>query len=263
MRPRVVFHADDLGISEGVNRGVERSLAAGLVRAVSVCVTGEALEDGARRLERFPDVDVGLHLSLTLGRAVSGPIEGLTDAVGAFPERAAVLTRCALGLPVRAQLRRELRAQLARAEAAGLTIDHLDGHHHAHAFPVVRDVVAEEAARRGLRVRVSRDADPRASGLRARVLELLEVGRHGDLPFTGLTLWGQPDYEARLLALLRDPPAEAFEIAVHPREEDDALRRLDHLAGDTHAAAELDALTLPDRVARIRALCLPSRFADL
>lgn len=264
MKPSVVFHADDLGISAGVNRGVARALEAGLVRAVSLCATGDAFEEGAAIAARSEGLDVGLHFCLTLGRALSGPIEGVTDPVGRFPARGRLLARSLAGLPVTQQIRRELEAQLERLERAGLSVDHLDGHHHVHAFPVIRDVVEAEAAARGLRLRVSRDADGRGRrGLRGRVLEALTFGRQGDLPFTGLALWGQPDYDERLRALLADPPAPAFEIAVHPREEDAALRRLDRVRGETHADVELATLTDPASVRALRELCRPVRFRDL
>ena len=130
-----------------------------------------------------------------------------------------------------------------------------------HAFPVVREVVEEEAAARGLRLRVSRDVQ--AKGLRARVLDVFTYGRTGDLPFAGLSLWGRADYAPRLHAILRDPPAPRFEIAVHPRVDDDALRRLDRLPAETNAEAELRALTDPRSVDEIRRLCRPSGFRDL
>ena len=44
----VVFNADDLGMSAAANAGIQRAADAGLVREASLCVTGEAVEEGVR-----------------------------------------------------------------------------------------------------------------------------------------------------------------------------------------------------------------------
>lgn len=263
MKPRVVFHADDLGISPGVSRGIARAVEDGPVRAVSLCVTGADAEGGASLARRWEgDIDLGLHLSFTLGRALSGPIEGLTDPLGRFLPLRTVLARCALGVPVEAQVRREVIAQLERADALGVHLDHLDGHHHVHVFPVIRDAVL--GAARHLRLRVPDDRVAR--GARARLLGALARGFRSRaaargvtldaLPFVGLALHDRADFEARLEGLLAAPPAPAFELMVHPREEDAAFRRLDRLGarGDRYRA-ELAALTRP------WAQCIPARFS--
>ena len=248
MIPRVVFHADDLGISPGVSRGVARAVEAGPVRAVSLCVTGDDAEGGAALARRWiGEVDLGLHLSFTLGRAVSGPIDGLTDGLGRFPPLPEALARLRLGLPPSALLRREVRAQLDRAAALGVPLDHLDGHHHAHTFPGVRDAVLSVAGHLRLIRGLARAFRRRAA---AREIPL------DALPFTGLDLHDRADFAARLVALLAAPPAPAFELMVHPREEDATFRRLDRLGPRGERwRVELDALTRPPEG------CRPSRFS--
>jgi len=264
MIPRVVFHADDLGISPGVSRGVARAVEAGPVRAVSLCVTGDDAEGGAALARRWVgEVDLGLHLSFSLGRAVSGPIDGLTDGLGRFPPLPETLARLRLGLPPSALLRREVRAQLDRAAALGVPLDHLDGHHHAHTFPGVRDAVLSVAGHLRLRVPDDRWARPTPRTLLIRSLARAFRRRAAArgirldaLPFTGLDLHDRADFAARLEALLAAPPAPAFELMVHPREEDAAFRRLDRLGPRGERwRDELDALT------RAPEGCRPSRFS--
>lgn len=263
MKPRVVFHADDLGVSPGVSRGIARAVEGGPVRAVSLCVTGADLAGGASLARSWlGHVDLGLHLSFTLGRALTGPIPGLTDRLGRFLPLRRVLASCAAGLPVEAQVRREVRAQLDRAGALGIRLDHLDGHHHAHVFPVIRDAVLAVAGH--LRLRVPDDRVAR--GPKARLLRALSRGFRrraaarrvtlDGLPFVGLGLHDRADFAERLEALLAAPPAPAFELMVHPREEDDVFRRLDRLGarGDRYRA-ELAALTRP------WPSCAPARFS--
>src|SRR5438093_964723 len=110
---RVVFVADDLGISPGVNDGIAAAARAGLVREASLCVNGSAVEDGVR-IARELGIGVGLHLCLTLGRALSGPIRGLTDAEGNFGGLGRALLRCAFRAVDRGEVAREVEAQLER-----------------------------------------------------------------------------------------------------------------------------------------------------
>src|SRR5215831_4765576 len=104
---RVVFVADDLGVSAGVNDGIAAAACAGLVREASLCVTGAAVEDGVRRAREL-GLGIGLHLSFTLGRALGGPIRGLTDANGSFGPLGRALVRCRLGAVDADGVRREV-----------------------------------------------------------------------------------------------------------------------------------------------------------
>ena len=275
MRPSVVFHADDLGMSSGVNRGVARALDGGLVREVSVCVTGEAVEEGvAIALAR--GMGVGLHLSLTAGRALTGRIEGLTDPDGRFLSLGAVLASCAARRPDTGAVADEIDAQLARLDELGARVTHLDGHHHVHVFPVVRDAVLERiGAGRIVRVRVPSESArtaPLLSGRRA-LLRALSRGfvRRADvlggqvraLPFAGLGLYDRVDYAQRLDALLRHPPAAVFELMVHPRVEDEGLARVDRRAGRGRWRAELEALSDPAHIERWMRLAVPVGFDDV
>ena len=243
MKPAVAYHADDLGHDESANRGIDRALAAGLVRSVSFRVIGAAADEGAAIAQRYRDrVDVGLHFSLTEGCALGGPAEGLTDVLGRFLPLPVLFVSTALGVPHGDSIRRELRAQLRRARELGLVIDHLDGHHHVHVLRGVREVIALEAP--SLRVRVPRE--PPGPSLRGRVVRA--VAGAGPDRFAGVALRTAADFGGALDELLAHPPASSFELMVHPRAD-----RPD----------ELRALTDPVSIARIEARCRPCRLSDL
>lgn len=262
-------------MSAGVNRGVARALDGGLVREVSVCVTGEAVEEGVA-IAIAHGAGVGLHFSLTAGRALTGRIAGLTDEDGRFLSLPAVLASCAAGRPDARAVGGELIAQMARLESLGARVAHLDGHHHVHVFPIVRDVVLDVARNRRIaRVRVPAESArtaPLLSGRRLllRALSRVFVARArtlgapvSRLPFAGLGLYGRSDYARRLEALLRRPPAMELELMVHPRVEDEGLARVDRGSRPSDWRAELDALSDPAQVARIRDLVAPARFEDV
>lgn len=263
---RIVFVADDLGISAGVNEGIARAARAGLVHEASACVTGAALEPGLR-VARDLGIGVGLHLSFTLGRALTGPIAGLTDADGRFHDLATVLLACLRGRVDAAAVERETEAQLTRLHEFGVAPTHLNGHHHVHCMPVIRDAAFAVAARHDVRW-TRLPAEHAAAGGRLRPTRwlLAHLARrsapllveHGlrALPFVGITLEGCRDYAARVLALASRLPPGDFEWMVHPRIPDEAFARLDPRSGprDGTAREELSALTDADLVRRLAEL---------
>jgi predicted glycoside hydrolase/deacetylase ChbG (UPF0249 family) len=131
-RPRVIFNADDLGASRGVNRGIVECHASGVLTSASLLVYGAAAQDAARLAARHPALAVGLHWDLDGVR--SAPVDRADPAA------------------VRAELERQL--ELATA-LLGREPTHLDSHHHVHRAPEIEPVaraLAQRAARplRGL-----------------------------------------------------------------------------------------------------------------
>ncbi len=184
---RVRITADDLGWSREVNEGIALAVRAGRLSAVSVLATGPAFEHGVEALraalaEQTPrTTSVGLHLDLTDFRCAAEPatIASLVDGEGRFRRGSrALMVALLLGAARVEHVAREVAAQLARLRGSGLSVDHLDGHRHAHLFPALALAIA--AAARGLAfVRTMPLADPRPVALAAwperRALALLSA----------------------------------------------------------------------------------------
>src|ERR1700749_483209 len=83
----VRFSADDFGLTEGVNAGIERAHRDGALQAASLMVGVPAAADAVRIARANPGLRVGLHLVVIEGPAVLPPeeIPGLIDADGQFP----------------------------------------------------------------------------------------------------------------------------------------------------------------------------------
>ncbi len=144
----VIFNADDLGLCEAVNQGVAAAFDRGVVRSASILATGEAFEQAAELARARPGLDTGVHLALTQTRPVSRPedIPSLIGEDGDFlPTWRAFLSRYLRGGVRKQEVERELRAQLARVEAAGLSISHLDGHQHLHMLPGILPIAVRLA----------------------------------------------------------------------------------------------------------------------
>ena len=161
---RLVVTADDFGAAPEVNAAVVRAHRDGILTGTSLMVTGDAVEDAVRLAREDPSLAVGLHLVLVQGRpaAPPGDIPDLVTADGAF-RCAPVATGIRYAFEYvfrsgRAQLRREIEAQLAAFTATGLRLAHLDGHVNMHLHPMVLPILLELAPRYGIRaVRLSRE----------------------------------------------------------------------------------------------------------
>ncbi|MGI8499021.1 MAG: ChbG/HpnK family deacetylase, partial [Gemmatimonadaceae bacterium] len=175
-RPRrLIVNADDFGFSPGINRGIIEAHRAGTLPSASLMATGIAFEDAVSLLADTPTLDVGLHFDLTMGPPLTGA-RTLTDpATGRCHRLPALLGLVAVGRIDRGEVIAEWRAQYDRLCAAGVRPSHLDGHHHAHAFPMIWGAVVDAAREAGashlhLRVPSERLAD--GSGWRSALKSL-------------------------------------------------------------------------------------------
>jgi hypothetical protein len=128
----VLFHEDDAGMSYGQNQGAEKALEFGLITSVSTMMPCPWVSDFAGYLKEHPNVDNGLHLTLTsewhayrwgplAGKAA---VPGLVDPEGCLWSNViSVVTHASAE-----EVDKEIRAQLDRALTLGIPITHLDTH---------------------------------------------------------------------------------------------------------------------------------------
>ncbi len=253
---RLIVNADDFGSSLPVNRGVERACRDGVVTSASLAAGGAAFDDALARLDDLPELGVGVHLTLAGGRAVAAPGAAPTLVAddGTLPRSAYAFARAYLSGKISpADVRAELRAQLARARDAGVRVTHLDSHFHLHNFPGVAPVVVELAQEFGVAAaRLSRcRLWPAGRGWFGRQLVLRfcaeafgRLGRRAGLKMPD-GLEGQPWAGAltaeRIVAAVGKLEPGTWELVCHAAAEN---------SGEDEAAAydragELAALTSP------------------
>ena len=261
MTRRVVFSADDFGLSETVNEAVERAHRDGVLTQASLMVAAPAAADAVARARRLPELKVGLHLVAIEGPAVLAPsaIPDLVDANGQFPSDQLRLGINYFFRPgVRRQLAAEIRAQFEAFADTGLTLDHANAHKHMHLHPTVGALLVRIGRDFGLtsiRVPAEPPAVMRACGetiglggeLLPRWSALLRhqarrAGLHTPTSVFGLA-WSGAMTEPRLLRLLANLPPGDSEIYFHPAAGRDAT--LDRLMPTYQHEAELAALLSP------------------
>jgi hopanoid biosynthesis associated protein HpnK len=153
----ITFSADDFGLTESVNEGIEKAHRDGILQDASLRVAAPAA-DSVRRARANPSLRVGLHLVVIEVPAAlpRTQIPDLVDQAGQFPS-----DQLALGLNyffrphIRRQLRAEIEAQFAAFAATGLTLDHANAHKHMHLHPTVGAMLLAAGKAPGLpRIRI-------------------------------------------------------------------------------------------------------------
>lgn len=85
----LIVNADDFGYSASVNKGIIEAHIKGIVTATSVMVDSFAASEAAK-LNKFPDLSVGLHFAISNFDNVNGELERqfmkFMDIVGAKPD---------------------------------------------------------------------------------------------------------------------------------------------------------------------------------
>jgi predicted glycoside hydrolase/deacetylase ChbG (UPF0249 family) len=93
MQGGLIVNADDLGFDAATTRGILPSYLRGIVSSASLMLTMPTAEEAAKA-SRAMELPVGLHSSLTEGRAMAGPsVHRLVDDCGTFKLRPQHLIR--------------------------------------------------------------------------------------------------------------------------------------------------------------------------
>jgi predicted glycoside hydrolase/deacetylase ChbG (UPF0249 family) len=248
----LIVNADDLGWSEGVNRGIAEAHGNGIVTSASLLANGAAFVLAAEMARTTPGLGVGVHLNLSDGKPAAEPetVTSLLNDEGEFagsPE--GLLLRIARRAVQLGEVEREWDAQIARVRDVGIAPTHLDGHKHVHMLPGLFEIALRLAKRHGiaairvaneessLRTALAAGPDKHAGivmrqGVQARGLKLLardarEMAERAGIStadyFCGIAQTGELT-RAGVARLLRSLPEGTTELMTHPGYRDEALK---------------------------------------
>jgi len=249
----LIVNADDLGWSEGVNRGIAEAHRHGIVTSTSVLANGAAFVLAVELARTTPGLGVGVHLNLSDGPPAAEP-ETVTSVLSDSGEFAgspeSLLLRIARRSVDLGEVEREWDAQISKVREAGISPTHLDGHKHVHMLPGLFEIALRLAKRHEIpAVRVAHEESSLRTalaagryqnagivikqGVQARGLKLLapdarEMAERAGIAtadyFCGIAQTGELTREG-LERLLRALPEGTTELMVHPGYLDDALKK--------------------------------------
>ena len=249
----LIVNADDLGWTEGVNRGILDAFRGGIVTSASLLANGPAFEEAVKAAKSAPRLGVGVHLNLSDGAPVADreSVTSLLDDDGnlAHGPESLLLKRARRKL-VLDEVEEEWDAQVQKVRDAGIRPTHLDGHKHVHMIPGLFDIALRLAKRHSIEaIRVSlEESSLRAAlssgakqnptvvlkqGVQARGLKMLardarEQARRAGIAtpdhFCGIAHTGELTIEG-VESLLRTLTEGATELMCHPGYADEALQK--------------------------------------
>lgn len=68
---KIIVNADDFGLSKGTNYGIMDSHLNGVLSSTTMMVTMPAAEHAAKMMAQIPELGVGLHLNISLGKPIT------------------------------------------------------------------------------------------------------------------------------------------------------------------------------------------------
>ncbi len=266
----LIVNADDLGWTEGVNRGIAEAHRNGIVTSASLLANGAAFPSGLELARATPGLGVGVHLNLSDGKPVADreSVTTLLNDQGELEARPeSLLLRLARRNVSLHEIEEEWNAQIQKVRDAGVSPTHLDGHRHVHMLPGLFEIALRLAKKHGiaavrishedsgLRAALSSGANQKSSvvmkqGVQARGLKLLapdareQAERAGIATadyFCGIAQTGELTKEG-VLRLLEILPEGTTELMCHPGHVDEDLAK-SATRLQTSRQAELEILT--------------------
>ncbi len=159
MTNKVIFNADDFGISSGVNAAIEKAYHQGILNATSLMVNQKYAVQAVEMSKKMPDLDLGLHVNLTneYPALEASKLPLLTGKDGKFKNGFLKLLLLSIfkSKTLRSEVKAETEAQVQKALNMGVKLTHIDSHRHVHMIPLIFKVVLELKEKYGIeRIRV-------------------------------------------------------------------------------------------------------------
>lgn len=232
---QLLIRCDDIGMSHTVNSAMRELIKTGLPFSTSIMIACPWYLEAVEILKANPQISVGVHLTLNSEwqHYKWGPVLGaakvpsLVDENGHFHESEDDFKAASIDLD---EVRRELKAQVDRAQTAGLRVDYLDYHMlTAVSTPELRGIVEELAAEFGL-----------------------GLSRYFGEPSVSIWADAPEDKLSSLLDHVRDVPPGLNLLVIHLGKETPEMSALVDMNNEDdpyrtaiHRQAELDAITSP------------------
>ena len=144
---KFILNADDLGLSNNINKGVVDGYNSGVLKSASLCANGNSFASAVNEiLPECPNLCVGVHLNIIEGKAIT-PVEKismLVDKNGYFNNSYTQLMTKSNKKDFIEQLEIEFRAQIERI-LEHLKPAHIDSHVHTHGIPEIFDLTCKLA----------------------------------------------------------------------------------------------------------------------
>jgi predicted glycoside hydrolase/deacetylase ChbG (UPF0249 family) len=260
----IIFHVDDAGMSYDSNRGAMKAIEEGVATSLSIMMPCPWVPQCAAWLRENPQVDAGLHLTLTSEwkNYRWGPVAG-KPAVPGLVDEEGCLWHSVSGVVTHAsadEVETEMRAQVDKALAMGIRPTHLDSHMGTCFQPFYIERYVKLGVEKNIAVmmvgghmqHIGAEAAQFKPMLRSLAQRLWDAGLPvlDDLVTQPTRAKDYNDRKKELMALLRDMKPGVTQVIVHCTDPTEVFP---HISGSGPARlAELRLMTDPDIEAFIK-----------
>lgn len=235
---KIIFNADDLGYSHGVNQGILFGYQNGVVNSSSLMVNMAYFEEAVEVISNNNLHNVGLHFNLTEGKPILNTHRTIVDDEGYFlrdiHQNAKSNTK---------EILVELEAQYLKAIQAGVPINHFDTHHHIHMTQNLRKLFGDFSKKYNLPLRKVEHGS--RNPIKRVKLNMDLNGVSFYTPHFSWLFYADNATEENVLRILNDNKGKDLEIMCHPGFADENNGEYNE-----QRKKELDILT-SDRIKKI------------
>ncbi len=139
---KLIVNADDFGFNREVTDGILECFQKGAVTSTTLMVNMPDAGRAFKLAKENPQLSVGIHLNLSLGKPISHPeqIPCLVDGQGNFRDHISVFSKANRMQLAAREIEKELEAQILLFLDHGIKPSHSDSHHHTascvQTFPI-------------------------------------------------------------------------------------------------------------------------------
>ena len=244
---QLIINSDDYGRTPEISRGIREAHLRGVVTSTTCMMNiPTTAADVAVACKETPNLGMGVHLVLTMGRPISAPesVSSIVDEQGNFFKYTPLIEH--LSSIQMDEVKKEWRAQVeAFIQAAGRKPTHLDSHHHSSYFsPALFHGMLELAKEYDCAIRFPfTSVSPELEETNKQVPALVEQfnPRKPDVFF--VNFYDETATKENLLEILNSVSEGTSEIMCHPGYVDDAFAQ--ESVYNFQRARELEILTDP------------------
>lgn len=129
---KVIFNADDFGLTSGINKAIIQSYREGVVRSTTIMANAPYYEEAVSLAKQNPDLNIGIHLVGTFGKPLLKTHKTLVDDEGNF-KRFSTNKYPEIDPE---EIFLEWCAQIDKVSQV-IDLTHFDSHHHVHLHPLL------------------------------------------------------------------------------------------------------------------------------
>ncbi len=205
---KVLFNADDFGLTKGITDGIIKAHIEGVINSTTLMMNGLTVDYAVAQAKENPSLNIGIHLVLTWGKPLANHVPDLVNANGTFKYNN---TFASMQAPNLLQVEQEWEAQIQAFLKTGLSLHHIDSHHHVHGWEPLKDIVIKLAEKYHVPVRYvnSLKEYPEILLTEALWLDFYSVG-----------------VDEQIFEKLKGLPYASIEVMTHPAMIDEDLRKV-------------------------------------